>query len=289
MAFSPEAFLIGAQKAGTTTLAYLLDQHPGITVSTPKEPHYFSANWNRGLDWYRQRFQGPSDAILLDASVSYSAAPIINDEGGGTGSGDPRLLVPDWIHSLSPNARFIYVLRDPVARTYSSYWHRVRTMEETRPFREAILADSFYLRTSDYAAQLQRYLRYYPPNCFLFVLFEDFVDHPARTAQQCFEFLGAKPTEFIVQPDTAKNPSYVYTPLGDALRRLVPSTDAMKVLTRVGRAVIPRRLHPLVRRAVARNIPRMEDADRAFLIEHFRERNQQLAELTGISIARWQR
>ena len=74
MAFPPKAFIIGAQKAGTTFLSYLLDQHPHITLAESKEPDFFTRHWEKGLEWYRKRFSGPEENILIDASTSYTAA-----------------------------------------------------------------------------------------------------------------------------------------------------------------------------------------------------------------------
>src|SRR3569833_1019554 len=76
--FPPQAFIIGAQKSGTTSLAYLLDQHPMIGLATPKEPDFLTVNWDRGLDWYRACFREPKE-ILIDASVSYTMAEVNPD------------------------------------------------------------------------------------------------------------------------------------------------------------------------------------------------------------------
>jgi hypothetical protein len=65
MSFPPESYLIGAQKAGTTTLAYLLDQHPHVTVARTKEPHFFTDNWDRGLGWYKKQFPDSPDACYI--------------------------------------------------------------------------------------------------------------------------------------------------------------------------------------------------------------------------------
>ncbi len=287
MGFPPEAFLIGAQKAGTTTLAFMLDQHPGITVSTPKETDFFTANWRRGLDWYRDRFPGPKDSIFLDASPSYAAGPV-DDGPGAQPDADPRRHAPERIHALNPKAKFIYSLRDPVTRTYSSYWHRVRVGEETRAFREAILTDSFYLRTSDYSAQVQRYLAYFSLESFLFLVFEEMIDDPAKSAQRCFEFLGAAPVDFPVRLDSARNRSYTYNFAGQLMAMALPSRKALKGLNHVARAILPKAFHSAAVRLLTRDIPAMRDEDRAFLVDCFSDRNIKLRRLTGISTDRWQ-
>ena len=98
---------LAPQKAATTSLADLLGQHPGIVVSDPKEPDFFN-NWILGLDWYRVRFSR-TNAVLLDASVSYSMAAVIEWEQGYEKN------VPQRISTLS-DAKFIYIVRDPADR-----------------------------------------------------------------------------------------------------------------------------------------------------------------------------
>ncbi len=111
-AFPPRLYLIGAQKAGTTTLAFLLDQHPDIALSDPKEPGYFVDPDAKGLEWYRGCFPAKLPAMLLDASTGYT---MMAAQSGADDS------VPLRIKAAAPDARFIYVLRDPVDRTISAY------------------------------------------------------------------------------------------------------------------------------------------------------------------------
>ena len=79
MSFPPEVYLIGAQKAGTTTLAYLLAQHPDICIAKNKEPHYFTGNSAKSLTWYEKQFPNHENTLCIDASTSYSFAPLSSD------------------------------------------------------------------------------------------------------------------------------------------------------------------------------------------------------------------
>lgn len=281
--------MIGAQKAGTTSLAFLLDQHPRITVSRPKEPAFFTRNWDRGLDWYRDCFAGPDDAILLDATPGYSLAPTDMFPADEDKRGSPYEDVPARIHSLRPNARFIYVMREPAARTYSAYWHRVRSGEEKRGFREAISSTSNYLRGSDYYGQLQHFLKYFPLQSFQFHLFEDLTRDPAAATRRCFEFLGAEPVDFPVQIDSArKNKSFQYNLAGRLMATIFPSRGDQNVFLRMAKSAIPGALRPLAESFVTKKIPPCSDDDRQYLIDRFRERNRKLCDLTSCSLARWE-
>jgi hypothetical protein len=155
-AFPPKVFVIGAQKSGTTQLASLLGQHPDICLARSKEPDIFSGRWCQGLDSFQSEF-ARLDRICLDASTSYSCAclPRYFSQDIGVESGFNG--VPERIHSVSPDARFIYIMRDPVARAFFGYWHEVRAGRETRPFEIAVRQTTYFLRTSHYFGQIELY------------------------------------------------------------------------------------------------------------------------------------
>ncbi len=289
MAFPPDAFLIGAQKAGTTTLAFLLDQHPRVTVSSPKETHYLTGNWDRGLDWYRRCFDGPEDTVFLDATPSYTSAPVPGSPGyTGLSGDDPRPRVPERMHRLNPSARLIYSLRDPVTRTYSSYWHEVRAGRERRPFAEAIRSMPLYLSASDYGFQIERYLDHFPREQLLFVEFEELARDSVGVARRCLTFLGIGADRFAPSLAAARNPSYRYNRVGRILASVAPSKAALVAASRAVRTIVPERYHWAVRAMIARDVPPMNDDDRAFLADYFRERNRRLRTLTGLALAQWQ-
>lgn len=99
----PNLVVIGAAKCGTTSLHEYLNAHPQIAMSREKELDFFVAekNWSRGLDWYEAQFEDAP--IRGESSVSYAAFP----EYQG---------VPERIVRALPDARVIYLVRDPVER-----------------------------------------------------------------------------------------------------------------------------------------------------------------------------
>lgn len=279
MAFPPDVFLIGAQKAGTTTLADMLDRHPGITVADPKEPHFFTQNWACGLDWYRGCFPGREATLFVDASTSNAGAPLEDSERARR---SPLAGVPRRIHQVSPEARFLYIVRDPVERTYSAYWHEVRSGDERRGFREAIEGDGAFLRVSDYAGQLGQFLAYFPMARFKILRFEDLRRAPEELARECFEFLGLEPPTEDIAPAGARNPSYTYNRLGRAVTRVLPRDRVLKPASRLARSMLPAGWYAGAGRLLTRDIPPMADADRRALEDYFRPRNRAFRELTGI-------
>lgn len=285
MRFPPELFLIGAQKSGTTFLANLLDEHPGITLSNPKEPGYFTGNWDKGIEWYSSKFSGPENNILIDASTSYSA-------GNFTKTNDnTRYLshyndVPEKIHSVSPNAKFIYLLRDPVSRAYSSYWHDVRNGLEKKPFRKAINDNSYYLRVGYYAKQIRLYLELFPMENFLILLFEDLKQDPVGTANRCFRFIGLK-EHTDLNLGRSKHTSYSYRGWLNIINVWLAKSGGLKKIISLAKSILPDVAHKPITRLITKEIPRIDENDRKYLVKYYLDKNRELEELTGVSIEKW--
>jgi hypothetical protein len=271
--------MIGAMKAGTTTLADLLSQHPDICLSSPKEPHFFTEKEGRDPDWYHARFSQPERKILIDASTSYTIAPVevgipfkrVCDKYRG---------IPEKIHAYNPTARFIYVLREPVSRTYSHYNHNARTGWEKRPFMQAIHEDAQYLSASHYLQQLEAYWAFFPREAILLLPFEEIMKSPSEAARRCFDFLGL-PSSAEMEATRAKNVGFVYNPIGQKMHEL----GLMELASRLLPDTVKRWLAPLV----SRGIPPMRQEDRLELARHFQPYNQKMSEATGFDISGWTR
>jgi hypothetical protein len=140
-------------------------------VSQPKETHFFTLNSDRSLEWYVSKFPNSAGSICV-ASTTYSMAPLTGDALNWRDY-NKYVNVSKKVFSVNPNATFIYILQDPVARTYSAYWDDVRGGNESRDFRNAISENPFYLDVSDFHGQLSVWLDHFPLERFFFVLFED--------------------------------------------------------------------------------------------------------------------
>lgn len=195
----PNLFIIGAMKSATTYFSQLLGAHPSIFVSVPKEPCFFSdpeilreaypEAWQRGfwrsLDDYLSLFAQAGDAkVIAEASTTYSMAPLFSG-------------VPERILAFNPQARFIYIMRDPVERTVSHYWHRATYWGERRPMPQAIRSDRIYTDVSYYAMQLQTYLRHVSRDRIYVLTYEALIADPIEELRQAFNWLGVDPD---VQP-----------------------------------------------------------------------------------------
>lgn len=182
-------------KSGTTHLSELLGEHPSIFMSSPKEPCHFVDGkalrrmwpymWQHGywrrVDEYLSLFaEAVSAPVVGEASTVYSHAPIYSG-------------VPARILAFNPDARFIYILRDPVERTISHYWHQVRWSSERRPMLTAIQSDPQYTDVSHYARQLKEYLRHVGLERIYVLTYEALLADTARELRRLYAWLGVDP------------------------------------------------------------------------------------------------
>lgn len=199
-AFSlPDFLIIGAMRAGTSSLFKYLAQHPELYRSQRKEVEYFTNEHARGERWYRAHF-----APIWSRKRSYEACP----------SYLFHPLAPRRASTLLPEAKLIVLLRDPAERAYSHWQHMTRLGFETLPFADAVAAEPTRTRTEAalvadgslarskswerfsyvargfYAEQIARWRAVYPAEAFHLVQFDDLIADPLQTLDRLCDFLG---------------------------------------------------------------------------------------------------
>lgn len=200
----PNFFVVGAAKAGTTSLWQYLKCHPQIFMPSDelyKEPCYFSTyGEHMGLDNYLNLFiQARKEQVLVgEASTAYLSDPVSADR----------------IHAFRPDAKIIIVLRNPVSRAYSLYnWMVQDGYEYSKTFEDALALEEQrakkeipnwyepqyywnyqYFRSGLYSEQVQRYLKKFGDNV-LILKFEELRDNPQKTYTIVCGHLGVEPIE----------------------------------------------------------------------------------------------
>lgn len=180
----PTFIVIGAMKAGTTSLYHYLRNHEQIFMPKVKELDFFAAelNWSRGLDWYRAQFSGSGAALARgEASTVYTKFPQYDG-------------VPARIAGVVPGVQLVYLVRDPLVRMRWHYQHRVALGAETAPPEVALLENPIYLSYSRYAMQLERYLDHFPREQVHVVTSEALRGDRTAAVQGVYDFLGVDPT-----------------------------------------------------------------------------------------------
>jgi hypothetical protein len=206
----PSFILVGAQRAGTTSLYRALISHPLIhSANYHKGVNYFDVNYHRDFSWYQGHF--PTAAHLRRTGPADLGEPI-TFEASGYYMFHPR--APERIARHLPNVRILAMLRDPVERAYSAWKHELARGFETEQFERALdLEDerlagqvdrmradngyqSFdhrhhaYLRRGHYADQLVELRRHFPAEQIHVIESEAFFERPETTYPGVLDFLG---------------------------------------------------------------------------------------------------
>lgn len=179
----PTFVVIGAMKAGTTTLHAWLDAHPAVCMSARKELDFFvgGANWTRGIDWYRGQFAACGSAQARgESSPNYTKTHL-----------DP--LVPKRMGTVLPDARLVYVVREPIARMRSMYRHLAMDGTEARSFADAVTADPDYRETSRYMRHVRAYLEHFAADQLLVLTTELLERAPSQALPVVHEHIGVPP------------------------------------------------------------------------------------------------
>ena len=177
----PNFLIIGAARSGTTSLYNQIKRHPDIFVASEKEPTFFSENgegkWHLGIDWYENLFkEWNGESAVGEASTSYTKAPVYGD-------------APAKIYEVIPDARLIYILRDPMAQIVSHYRHMVYFYGLRHSLDNALMNSSFLVDVASYGYQLKNCLQCFRLEKILVIQFEEYIADPVRCSKGVFRFL----------------------------------------------------------------------------------------------------
>ncbi len=177
----PNFIIIGAMKCATSTLHEQLASQPGIFMSTPKEPNFFSDDeqWHRGLAWYRGLFDGADQRDLCgESSTHYSKLPTY-----------PHTIERMREH-LPRELKIIYIMRHPIERLVSQYIHEWTQRVVDEPIDEAIDAHPEMIAYSRYAMQLRPFIDAWGSANILPMYFEHMKCNQQQTLECVCRFIG---------------------------------------------------------------------------------------------------
>ena len=201
-------------KCGTSSLHYYLGLHPEIQMSQPKELHFFidasrfepepfmgrredsaalrgPSNWSRGIDWYRTQFN-PDARIRGESTVAYTFPWY-------TGTAERMAAVV-------PQAKLIFVVRDPIERMISHYLAYTHAGRERRTMTAALGAkNNWYLAASRYASCLSGFLSQFDSSQILLVRQADLLAERGKTLSSVFRFLEVDETFWSAEMHTMRN------------------------------------------------------------------------------------
>jgi hypothetical protein len=285
----PTFLIIGAMKAGTTSLHHYLGQHPEVQeLPAMKETNFFSgppagipyppgSRRIEDLATYEQLFD-PAFEVRGEASPCYALYP-------------RRKGVPERIKELIPNVKLIYLVRDPVARAVSQYHFSVSVERERRSLQEALkdLSDpnSLYTCPGFYAAQLDRYLRNFTQENTLVVDQADLLANRQATLREIFAFLSVD--ESFISPvfQEVKNTGKEQRTYSNfiVLQRRAQASPAIQRLPRPLRRFLRRSIERVVSRPL--EPPTLDEELRGRLQDLYATDAARLRELTGKKFPTW--
>jgi hypothetical protein len=216
----PNFYVAGTQRGGTTSLfIYLLAHELVHGPRRAKGVHYFDTNFERSVRWFRGNF--PRVSTIDAQRAAHGVEPAV-------GEGAPYYLfnplIPARIHALSPDARIITVLREPLERAISHHSHEVSRGFETLSVDDAFRAEGVrlagevermtddptyvskahihhaYLSRGMYAEQLERYIDLFGRDRVLVLDSDALKSHPESTVRSATEFLGLPPMSGVDYP-----------------------------------------------------------------------------------------
>jgi hypothetical protein len=287
----PNFFIVGAQKAGTTSLYHYLDQHPQIYMSPRKEPHFFEGMHSEfrrpgrrnapvsDLAEYLALFAGASgEKAIGEASASYLYSP----------------KAPGLIKGSVPDARLIAVLRNPADRAYSNYLHCVQVgREPLGSFAEALQAEQsrmrdrwgplwYYRDKGFYYAQVKRYFDTFGRERVGVWLYEDLRNDTSRTLGEVFRFLNVD-ENFVPDASIEHNPSGVPR-AGKLYTRVRALTARNPVLVE---RLLPARLRGYLKSRILVKPPPFPPELREDLTRSYEEDILRLQELIDRDLSAW--
>lgn len=277
-------------KSGTTYLADLLATHPSIFMCFPKEPCSFVDPEHLRVLWpsawaqhywekeesYLNLFRAAGDATVIgEASVYYTHLPLASG-------------VPERIRQFSPNARFIYIMRDPIERTISHYWHRVRWHDEGRPLMDALKNDPQYRDVSYYAMQIKPYLDIFGQNQIMALTLEELLSDRSRVLKTLFHWLDVDPffEAPLISPQNV-TPDRLTKPIWNGILQRIRHRNQL-----VRRAIdlIPNAARRPIAQALRRPVRRVDDGNKnamPYLRPIQQKQTEELSQMIGRTFPEW--
>jgi len=296
----PNFYIIGAAKCGTTSLFANLLQHPEIFMPYKKELHFFDMdeNYLRGTEWYiNSYFQNAKKYKAIGEATPaymYWADTVA-----------PRMLD---LHGRGTLPKFIAILRDPVERAYSRYWHDIKlgqpllfekgkciSFEKAVELEEWIVQSNTKLKNGTaytfvrgglYAPQIKIFHKYFPRENFLILLHDDLKQNPDGTFADIFRFIGVD-DQFKTNSEL-RNKAAI--PKSRVLYRWINDKSIFKELIK---PFFPTQVRYGIKRQLAKSVltpvtyPPMKPETEIFIRKKFQESIMELEELLGRDLRSW--
>ncbi|MDL1979312.1 MAG: sulfotransferase [Deltaproteobacteria bacterium] len=200
-------FVIGAMKSGSTTLHDYLSEHRDVFMSPVKEPGFFVPEiWgDRRADEYLALFRNVhKEKYIGESSTHYTKQPTYKN-------------VADRIFQYNPESKIIYIVRNPILRTISHYYHNKRDLErhaEIRPIIKAIESDVTYTAYSNYAMQIKPYIVKFGFHNVMVLTLESLIAEPEKAMRELYDWLEVDSLDISVSTKRSNAAPAIYKKAG---------------------------------------------------------------------------
>jgi len=277
----PNFFIVGAPKAGTTSIYEYIKNHPQIFMSSIKEPNYFSINIlneNDQLKPIRNKKK------YLDLFKNIKNEKII-------GEASPFYLsdhdAPKLIHDVAPTAKILISIRDPVEREFSHFLMHYVAGETVRTFHDQLQieiknhqtsSEYFALKHGMYYENIKRYLDIFDKNQVKIIIFEEFIRNTEKSLQSLFDFLN-------IDLSIPENVDQVYNQFALPRNQISSSIIRNQTLKKIVKNILPRRTSTYIYETFfvkkGYKKPDMKNEDRELLVRFYENDVEKIKTLLG--------
>ena len=257
--------MVGCQRCGTTWTDAALRTHPQVFLPDRKQSYFFDRNYDKGIDWYLERFKEaePQHLAVGEVSTGYCLTQI-----------SPLLA------KQLPNVKLIMVMRNPVDRAYSNFQSR-QTESGWSSFEQAIDTTPDLLERGQYIDQIEELLQYYDRSQLLLLLYDDLYNNDRQYLRTILEFIGVDPDVKSKLFGQRKNSAHF-----PKLRKLLHSVGLKSTVNAMSKTWFGDQLRKSSKSSGVAYKP-MNQKTKEQLIEHFTPYNAKLSTLLQRDLSHW--
>ena len=273
----PDFIVIGPAKAGSRWIYECLREHPSICMAkNTKGTRFFERYYDRGIGWYANFFKHcDNDLIKGEVDETYISCP----------------EAAERIYRHIPDVKLITCLRNPIDRTFSAYLYfsRMGIIKESfetalDSYRKILISDTLYYD------HLSNYLKYFPKDNILIMLFDDLEKNSAQFIEKIYGFLSIdttfKPSVLHARINIAKEPrSRILNKIAIKTSLLLRKWDMLGPYYKIRNSRLLQKI--LFSRAYGKNYPRMSEATRKRLQEEYKSQINRLSDLLERDLSHW--
>lgn len=271
----PDFIIVGAHKAGTTSLHYYLDEHPDIYLPDYKGGDLLS---------HRDFKQLGKTQAYLDQFEQAEPNQILGEVSSVYFHQDNQFV--EQLSRNFPDLKIIIILRDPIDRAYShAFWNRSYSQQELQDLDSLLLSSKKILKPGLYATHLKKYLDCFGKDQIKVFLYDDLRQDSRGFVKKMYDFLGVQ-SDF--EPDINKRYHSGNLKVDNSYSRLLKRGKAISPSLK---ALIPSPIRSLLSSALASKStapkPKMSPQLRQALIHYYRDEVTEVEKLTGLKVSHW--